>query len=64
MTALTIEVRLLPTAIGFGIAFGFAAYNPDWWAYAKSLGALVFAINVGWAWRERRDHDRSAASRP
>ena len=50
MLALTVDSHLLPTALGFAGAFLFAARYPEYWMYAKSAGAFIFAMNVLWAW--------------
>jgi len=50
MLALTVDLHLIPTALGFALAFLFAARYPEYWMYAKSAGSFAFAVNVLWAW--------------
>jgi hypothetical protein len=50
LAAITLDHYLIPTPIAFAIAFLIATRYPDYWMYANSIGALVFTINVAWAW--------------
>jgi eukaryotic-like serine/threonine-protein kinase len=50
LAAITIDHYLIPTPIAFAIAFLVATRYPEWWTYANSAAALVFTINVAWAW--------------
>jgi hypothetical protein len=57
LSAVMVDMHLVPCTLGFAAGFIVAALHPEYWMYAKSGAAFVFTINVLWAWPSigRRD---------
>ncbi len=52
MCAMTVDLSLVPCAIGYAATFLFGTAYPEYRLWAMSAGNLVFTLNVALAWRE------------
>ena len=48
--AMSVDITMTPTAIGFGAAFALASIHPDLVKWMLSAGSAIFTINAVFAW--------------
>ena len=54
MVAFTIEVRLIPSIVGYLVSFFVAAAWPELRFFAMAAGNIVLSVNVVWIWLPHR----------
>lgn len=53
VVAMTVDIRMVPTAIGYGVMFGLATLHPDLRLYFMGAGNFILMLNSYYSWVHR-----------